>query len=480
MQPLSNKTVPNRVERPIRILQFGAGNFIRAFTDWMIDELNEQTSFNSSVVVVKPTYSGRYEHLRRQDGLFHVVLKGIKNGELYEEKKLVKCIREIINPYWEWKEYLKLAENSDIRFVISNTTEAGIRFNPEENIDDKPPKEFPAKLCVWLYQRFRHFSGSVSKSCIFLPLELVEQNGDLLKKCLLQYAELWAMDEDFKAWIEVQTFCNTLVDRIVSGFPERDVKKLETEIGFKDNLIVEGEYYHSWIIEGPERVQKELPFSETDLNVKFVKDLNAHREIKVRILNGAHTSMVPLGYLAGTRTVLDVMTNLGLRKFIKEELFKEIIPTLDHPKEELDDFAKATLERFSNPILQHRLLDIALNSTTKFETRLLPSILQYQKITGQLPRRIIFAFAALIRFYKGEWNGEHIPLKDEEYRKHFFKMVWSEYGDSMKDLAKAVLGNKALWHQNLNKVSGLRELLTFYLEKINSPSFDVSTINSNF
>lgn len=476
MHQLTNQSIEKRNAYPIRVMQFGGGNFLRAFTDWMIEELNEKTTFKGNIAVIKPTERGDYSALRQQDGLFHVILNGIKGGQLISQKKLITCVSKVIHPYREWEAYLQLAENPDIRFIISNTTESGIRFNASDKLEDKPPREFPAKLTAWLYHRFQHFSGDLAKTCILLPLELVEQNGDLLKNCLLQYAKSWNLGSDFRSWVEAQTYCNTLVDRIVSGYPEKEAERLKEELGFEDKLLVAGEYYHSWVIQAPDHVQEELPFSQTDLNVKFVEDLDIHRKIKVRILNGAHTAMVPVAYLSGARTVLEAMQNEQVSNYIEALLFREVVPSIAYSKTELEAFANDVLDRFRNPTLQHRLLDISLNSTSKYVTRLLPSLLQYQQQKQQLPKRVVFALAALIRFYKGDWQGEAIPLRDAADRLAFFEKAWAENSESMDDLAAIVLSQKEIWGGDLNEVAGLTSLLGSYLKQLRA-SLKLSAFN---
>lgn len=469
MQQLGNNSIKKRPSYPIRVMQFGGGNFLRAFTDWLIEELNERAGFGGNIAIVKPTAKGDYNALRQQDGLFHVILNGLKDGQLISQKRLIQCVSKIIHSYQEWPAYLQLAENPQLRFVVSNTTESGIRFNPKDRMEDQPPEEFPAKLTLWLYHRFQLFNGDLSKICVFLPLELVEQNGDLLKQCILQYADLWKLGTDFKQWVEAQSFCNTLVDRIVSGYPKNEAEQISKELGVEDQLLVAGEYYHSWIIQGPKHVQEELPFAKTDLNVQFADDLEIYRKIKVRILNGAHTSMVPVAYLSGARTVLEAMQNDQVRSFIEQELYHEILPTLRFPEAELKSFVRDVLDRFSNPTLQHKLADIALNSTSKYVTRLLPSLLDYYDQFGKLPPRITFSLAALIRFYSGAWQGNSIPLRDSVERLDFFKKVWQEYGADLDNLVYQVLKNTDIWGMDLNRIEGLKQQLVTYLNQIKPP-----------
>lgn len=458
-----------RPERPLRVLQFGGGNFLRAFVDWMIDVLNEQTDFNGGVIVVKPTQRGDYTELREQEGRFTVALDGIRKGELVQERRVVRCIQQVIQPYTERAAYLATAEQPEIRFIISNTTEAGIRFAEEPMPASGMPKEFPAKLCLWLHHRFQHFGADGrGRGCIVLPLELIEDNGDALKDCLLQYARHWDLGEAFQQWlVEENNFCNTLVDRIVSGYPADRAAAIAAEVGAEDPLLVAGEYYHSWVIAGPELVQQELPFAKTGLNVTFTNDLDAYREIKVRILNGAHTSIVPTGYLAGIETVGEVMADDAMFAFLEGVLYQEIIPSLDYPEDELKAFAADVMDRFRNPSIHHKLLDISLNSTSKFRTRLLPSLLAYQQKTGNLPPGIVRALAALIRFYRGDRKGESIPLRDAPERITFLQSEWSSVEANtqlLSNLTANVLGRADWWGQDLNDVPCLADALTTALQ----------------
>jgi tagaturonate reductase len=460
----------DRPQRPLRILQFGGGNFLRAFVDWMIDVLNEQTDFNGAVAVVKPTSRGDYDELRAQEGLFTVALDGIRQGELMAERRVVTCVQQVIQPYLDRAAYLATAELPELRFIISNTTEAGIQFREEPMPTEGMPTEFSAKLCLWLHHRFQHFGGDGrGRGCIVLPLELIENNGDELRDCILQYARHWCLSEAFQQWmVEENHFCNTLVDRIVSGYPADRAAAIAAETGHEDPLLVAGEYYHSWVISGPELVAQELPFGKTDLNVTFTNDLDAYREIKVRILNGAHTSIVPTGYLAGLEAVGDVMADEKMNTFLESVLNDEIIPSLNYPEAELKAFAADVLDRFRNPSIHHKLMDISLNSTSKFRTRLLPSLLAYQAKKGALPAGILRAFAALIRFYRGDRNGEPIALRDDADRIAFLKTEWANVlsgQQPLHQLTSNVLGRADWWDIDLNTVPGLTYELTEALKK---------------
>ncbi len=462
-------------------MQFGGGNFLRAFVDWMVDILNNEIDFNGGIAIVKPTAGGDYSELKAQDGLFTIILDGIKNGELVAEKSLVTSVQKVVNCYTEWETYLNLAKNPDVRFIVSNTTEAGIKFTKDDKFIDGPPTEFPAKLTVWLHHRFRHFEGDTLKGCILLPCELIEDNGDALKKCVLAYADNWQLGNEFREWIEsANHFCSTLVDRIVSGYPKDRAEKIQEELGYEDELLVAGEYYHSWVIQGPDDVQKELPFSQTDLNVEFVDDLVPYREMKVRILNGAHTAMVPVGYLAGIRFVKEAMDDKTVSSYVASLLLEEAAQTLDFPDDIKRKFVSDVLDRFRNPLLEHQLISISLNSTSKFTARLLPTLKDYYANEGKLPKRIVFGLSALIRFYKGEIDGEFIPLKDDQKVLDFFATQWNKYDSnelSLKELSQSILSNTSIWKEDLTILDGLVESVSRNIDEIDKKGIRQALIN---
>lgn len=464
MQKLNRQSVTKPRALPIKVMQFGGGNFLRAFVDWMIQVLNDETGFNGGVAIIKPTERGNYETLKSQDGLFTVVLDGIKEGQLIAEKYLIDCVQEIINPYKEWNTYLDLAKNPEVRFVVSNTTEAGIKFNAVDTLDKQPPQEFPAKLTLWLYERFKHFKGNTTKGCILLPCELIEDNGTALKKTVLKYAEHWNLEKDFTHWVHTANhFCNTLVDRIVSGYPEDREGEIKSKLGYTDELLVTGEYYHSWIIQGDENVQNELPFKQTDLNVSFVDDLIPYREMKVRVLNGAHTALVPVGYLAGIRWVKEAMDDGMISDFVKSLLVEETAKTLNFSDKVLHQFVNDVLDRFRNPLLKHQLISISLNSTSKFVARLLPTLKDYYISQGQFPKRIVFALSALIQFYKGELNEVRINLNDDQKVLNFFELQWKNFDDNeieINTLVRTILSNTSIWSEDLTNFEGLVEAVT--------------------
>ena len=459
MQKLNRNTAKLTLERPVKIVQFGEGNFLRGFVDWMVDILNEETDFNGAIDIVQPRTPGGGEKVNIQEGLYHTWLVGLQNGQEINETRLITSVNRLVDPFIDYQAFLALAHNIDLRFIASNTTEAGIEFDPNDTDYTILPKTFPGKLTVLLFERFVKFDGAPSKGCIILPVELIDKNGDTLKETVINYIALWDLPVDFLDWIERHNyFCNTLVDRIVPGYPKEDEESIQARLGYCDELIVKGEPFHLWVIEAPDFVKKELPFSDLVLNVKFVNDLTPYRIRKVMILNGAHTAMVAYGYLNGCRTVKECLEKEPVASFVRNIIFEEIIPTLDLPNEELNSFANDVLERFQNPYIRHELLSIALNSIPKFKVRVLPSLLEYCKRKKKLPKNLVKAFAALIVFYKGEYGAQQIALKDDGYNIKFMADIW-ECGDLGK-LVSEVLSNKKIWNQDLTAIPGLeRELM---------------------
>ncbi len=465
MKPLNRETAGLQNQRPVKVLQFGEGNFLRGFVDWIIDILNEKTGFNGSVVIVQPLAQGIIHLLNKQDGLYHLLLNGIQGGKPTTETRLISCVTDSYNPYADYEAYLKLAENPDLEFVFSNTTEAGICFDEADTHFDTLPNSFPGKLTALLYRRFTHFNGSTDKGLTIVPCELIEKNGDNLKETVLQFAAHWQLPAEFASWINAHTiFCNTLVDRIVPGFPKDNIQEIQQELGYEDNLVVKAEPFHLLVIEAPASVEAAFPTEEAGLQVKFVSDLTPYRSRKVRILNGAHTALVPVAYLKGLRTVREAVEDPEAGKFIREAVFEEIIPTLDLSAEELEQFANDVIERFQNPFIHHELISIALNSVSKYKVRVLPSVLEYQKRNSELPYRLLHSLSALIVFYRGEWNGEQIPLNDSGEVLQFFRSAWAK--EAVPAVVEAVLGNNEFWGMNLNSVDGLQEAVTHQVEVI--------------
>lgn len=452
LTPLNRRAVAAPA-RPIKIVQFGEGNFLRAFVDWMIDIMNERANFNGNVVIVQPIRQGMADAVNRQDGLYHVVLNGLQQGTPVSEDRLVRCVQRAIDPYTNFEEYLALAEIPELQFVFSNTTEAGIAFNNNDTRFDILPDSFPAKVTQFLHRRWSTFNGASDKGLAVIPCELIDKNGSQLQSTVERYADLWQLPTGFKNWVSEHVhFCNTLVDRIVPGFPKETVANIQERIGFDDQLVVMAEPFHLWVIEAPPSVQAKLPFEEAGLKVKFVPDITPYRTRKVRILNGAHTALVPVAYLKGFRTVRESVNDPQIGRWLAEALAEEIIPTLDLPKDELEQFAGEVIERFSNPFIKHELASIALNSISKYKVRVLPSVLAYIDTRKQLPKRLLHALAALIRFYQGEWKGERLPVNDTPDVIAFFQEVWK---GPREEVATRVLANVSFWGLDLNTLPGL-------------------------
>ena len=418
-----------------KVIQFGEGGFLRGFADWMLQKVNEETDFGGKVVVVQPIENGMCDMLSAQECVYTHVCRGVEGVDIKKIDVISRCVK----PYDDFDAYLALAENPDFRFIISNTTEAGICFEADNKITDTPAKSFPAKLTQLLKKRFDLGLGGF----VFLPCELIDKNGENLKKCILQYADLWELGDDFKAWIENDNiFCNTLVDRINTGYPKDE----KIDVGFDDNMINTSEYFHLWVVEGYADLFSEIPFDKCGLNVIVTDNLEMYRSRKVRILNGAHTSLVPYALLEGLDTVKSCIDDETMNAHLKKCVYDEIIPTLDLPEDELKEYADNVLVRFANPYIKHYLSSIALNSVSKFKVRVLPSILEYIRRYDKMPETLIFAFAKLIDFYRTDMTNDDADVTA------FMKTA--SVGE--------ILANKSLWDEDL---SFLENEVTKYVNK---------------
>ncbi|MBE0335259.1 tagaturonate reductase [Paenibacillus sp. 23TSA30-6] len=458
---------------PERVLQFGEGNFLRAFVDWQFDKMNKLADWNTGVVIVQPQAGGLVEKLNEQDGLYTVILEGMKDGQAVKEHTVVECVTRGLNPYGsDWSEYEALSQKPELRFVVSNTTEAGIAYGPEDRLEDRPQNSFPGKLAALLYKRFQFFNGDPGKGLVIIPCELIDRNGDALKEIVLKYADQWKLGAEFTAWLEeANTFCNSLVDRIVPGYPKDRITEIQAELGYKDSLVVVGEQYHLWVIEGPQWLKKELPAHLAGLNVLIVDDMAPYRTRKVRILNGAHTALTPVAYLYGLDTVGQAVEHDVVGAFIQSLIREEVIPTLDSPATELNVYADDVVERFHNPYVSHYVMSIALNSVSKFKTRNLPSLLQYVEQHKALPAKTVFSLASLFVFYRGKRDGEPIVLADEAEVLTAFGELWSGYDGTLagaKQLTAQILGKQTWWGQDLNQIAGLAEQTAQYVYEITS------------
>ncbi len=375
------------------ILQFGTGNFLRGFVDYFVDSMNKSGDYDGKIVIVSPTNSKTVERINNQNGRYNLILRGIDNGKEINDRYEISSISRAINPYADFDEYLKLAENPDLRFIVSNTTEAGICFDGSCKIDDMPASSFPAKLTQLLYARYHcNLNGFVILAC-----ELIDNNGTELKKCVLEHARLWELEDEFISWIESEnTFCNTLVDRIVTGYPTDEAGKICSEIGYNDALLDTAEPYHLWVIEGD--FENELPLAKSGFNVIWMDNVKPYKKMKVRILNGSHTSLVFPSMLCGVEAVGDSLKDEQLNAFLSKCLFEYIMPKLDDT-DEIKAFAGAVLERFANPYIRHLWKSISLNSVSKFTARVLPTINDYLS-EGIVPKPLAFSLACLIEYYK--------------------------------------------------------------------------------
>ena len=523
---------------PERVLQFGEGRFLRAFCDWMINAMNARGLFNGSIVVVQPLPQGQAEALASQDGLYTVILRGMDGGRLVESREIVTAVSRAINPYTQWQAYLECGENPDLRFVISNTTEAGIAYVEQPPPEGACPASFPAKLTAFLHRRFIHVNGAGDRGMIILPCELSDRNGDALRRCVLQHARDWRLGDAFTRWIEQHNaFLNTLVDRIVTGYPHAEAESFARELGYDDRLLDAAELFHLWVIEGehdgsplqviegehdgsplqviegehdgspPQAIEgnrrssSELPFAEAGLNVVWTDDLEPYRTRKVRILNGAHTVMAAAGFLAGKAITRECVEDPVIGEYVRRAVFDEILPGIDLPQAETAGYARAVIERFRNPCINHLLLDIAENSTSKFRVRVLPSLRAYHERTGVLPPVLTFSLAALIAFYRGTCgrpevarrrsmpaearagtcdrsrsparpygitDGRDYHVRDDRNALTFFAECWRSFdADPQPDaLAQRVLAHSELWGGDLNAIPGLSRAVADQLRAI--------------
>ncbi|MTK84818.1 tagaturonate reductase, partial [Turicibacter sanguinis] len=430
MKALNNEILPNRKERPIKIVQFGEGNFLRAFVDWMIQELNDAGVYNGNIAVVQPQPFGRVKELAEQNGLYTVIQEGVQNNEFVSKSQIIDSISEFIDPYMNFEAYLQLAEVETLELMISNTTEAGIVLDESDSIEATPPKTFPGKVLAFLLHRYRHFNGDLTKGLYIVPCELIDNNGDELHRCVKRLAEVHHLEEGFMTWLdEANTFTNTLVDRIVPGYPAKRIEEFTNQFGYLDKNMVLGEVFHLWVIEDRNGISSVLKGAEANLNILFVKDIKPYKIRKVRILNGLHTLMVPVSYLYGIDTVGETINDDLMLTFLNHTVEDEMIPATERylTADELRQFAKEVYDRFNNPRVRHELMSIALNSTSKFKSRLLPTALDYVERFGKFPTHIEFSLASLLVFFRGKRGTEVIALQDEADFLEFYRNVWNRY-----------------------------------------------------
>ncbi|MDR1704025.1 MAG: tagaturonate reductase [Clostridiales bacterium] len=461
----------------LKVLQYGEGNFLRGFADWMIDAANRAGVTDIGVAICKPIEYGSLDALKAQDCAYNVVLKGIVDGKASENLQTVKSVVSCADCYAEYDKYAAYARESVLRFVISNTTEAGITYDDSDRLSMAPPKSFPGKLTKLLYERYIAFNGDMDKGLIMLPVELIDDNGKKLKECVFKLASLWELPEGFIAWLDSAClFCSTLVDRIVTGYPATDAFKYWERLGYEDKLIVAGEPFALWVIESdkPELVQAEFPLDKAGNPVIFTDNMRPYRERKVRVLNGAHTGTVPAAYLAGLDTVSECVNDPVIRAYMDKLVYDEIAPTVPLPPDEVKAFADAVMERFANPYIRHELMSIALNSVSKWKARILPSLLDSYNRNGKLPRLLTFSFAALLAFYRdGKLTADGslalqraegpYTVRDDKAVTEFFAGC---FGMGSGEYVKAVAGNAAFWGMDLGTLDSFNEMVEGYLNDI--------------
>lgn len=471
---LLSKKISKPVERPVKVLQFGEGNFLRGFVDYMIDVANEKGVFNGSVAIVKPIEFGNLDFFKQQENQYTLSLRGNVDGKTVVENRIITSVSDAVAAIEDYEAYAAYAKLDTLRFVVSNTTEAGIVYDETDRMDAKPPKTYPGKLTKLLWERFEFFKGAEDKGLIIIPCELIENNGPALKKCVLQFAKLWNLSDAFIHWVEnACIFCSTLVDRIVTGYPRGEAEEIWEKLGYRDNLLDTAEVFGLWVIESDKDIKEELPLDKAGLPVIFTDNQKPYRERKVRILNGAHTSFVLASFLKGNDYVRESMEDPTVRKFMMDTIFGEVIPTLSLPAEECKEFANAVIERFENPFIQHALLSISLNSVSKWKSRCLPSLLGYVEKFEKLPVHLTFSLAALMSFYSatemrdgaliGHREKEEYKIMDDEKVLHFFQENSTK---APKEFAEIYLNNQDFFGQDLTKIKGLVDAVASYLEDI--------------
>ena len=462
---------------PERVLQFGEGNFLRAFADYWFDMANEKAGWNGKCVLVQPIAQGLTQLINRQEGLYTLYLRGRQNGEKVDAKRVISSMSRCLNPY-EKQDYdamMDVAAGEALEYIVSNTTEAGIVYDPSCRLEDCPPASFPAKLTQVLLHRWRAGRPGV----VVLSCELIDNNGKELLRCVNQYIKQWGLEEGFARWVNGDcTFCSTLVDRIVPGRirDAAEAARLEEENGYRDALIDVGEVFGVWNIEGPEWLAEKLPFRAAGLNCPVVPDVTPYKKRKVRILNGAHTGFVLGAYLAGYDIVRDCMQDDVILGFMNRMLHEEVIPTLPLDRQDLEAFAAAVQDRFNNPFINHELMSITLNSTSKWRARNMPSLLEYAQTAGKLPPCLAMSFAAYIAFYSSDIQalteqglvcrrpkGNEYTVSDDRWVLEFY---YSRRGVSDETLVHDVMTNEKMWGQDLTLVPGFEQAAAENLRRI--------------
>lgn len=469
IKPKINVDVPKNATfgLPEKVLQFGTGVLLRGLPDYFIDKANKKDLFNGRIVVVKSTDHGSIAPFDNQDGMYTLNLVGVKEGEDINEVILNNAISRVVKAQSDWQEILKCAHDENMQIVISNTTEVGIRPS-DDNIHDDPPSSFPGKLLSFLDERYKAFGGDPNKGMTVVPTELIDNNGEELKQILIELSRKNGLSDKFISWLtNCNYFCNSLVDRIVPGklSPEAQSEK-ERQLGYEDDLMITAEPYGLWAIEYPdEKVKESLSFSSVHEGVILSKDIDKQRELKLRLLNGAHTFSCALAFLEGFETVKDAMQDKEMSTFIEKLMIEEIAPLLtkdDLSIDEAHEFAKKVLDRFRNPHIIHKWLDICTQITSKMKMRNVPLLLSHYEKTDRPPKRMAKGFAAYISFIRSSKDNEvgfygindkkdemKYPINDD--KAGILHERWRKYPDNP---VEPILADTRLWGTDLSRLSG--------------------------
>jgi len=462
-------------ELPEKVLQFGTGVLLRGLPDYFIDKANRNGVFNGRVVVVKSTGSGPSDEFAQQDNLYTMYLKGVENGVEVNEEVICSAISRVVSAANEWPTILEVAKSTDLQLILSNTTEVGIQL-VKEDIFVHPPASFPGKLLAVLYERYQAFEGSEESGLIIIPTELIVDNGKKLKAIVLELAEFNKLEPAFISWLQnSNSFCNSLVDRIVPGKPNKALAvELEAERGYTDELHIMSETYSLWAIEGDEKAAEKLTFSKVDKGVVITPDIELFRELKLRLLNGSHTLSCAVAFLSGFNTVKEAMDDESFVSFIRQLAFKEIIPAIPYniDYQIAADFANSVLDRFSNPNIRHEWISISAQYSAKIKMRVIPILLNYYKVHHSVPANMALGFAAYLRFMKVEQKEDgtyHGSINDREYtvtdsQSAYFCMIWKS--SDVNSIVEAVFKNKELWDADLTELPGFTAAVINKLSKI--------------
>lgn len=477
--PSNVKVGSLRTDMPEKVIQFGEGNFLRAFVTWMVNALNAKEMFNGRVVIAQPLKVGLAKLINDQDGLYTLMMRGLEDGVEKEYREIITCVSRGIDPYSQWDALLECARNPEMRYMFSNTTEAGIAYLDEARPRTECPASFPAKVCAFLYERFKHFNGAHDKGMVILCCELIDKNAATLKKIVVKLARQWELKPEFFAWLDNSCFfVNTLVDRIVPGYPRENAGEICKELGYNDQLLDTCELFHLWVVEGPAHLAEELPFHKLGLNVIWTDDMTPYRTRKVRMLNGAHTSCSLGAFLSGLDTVGGMMSDEVFAKSVRHVLLDEILPNVPGDPVSNEKFALSILDRFSNPHIRHELISISLNSVSKWKVRVLPSLKDYVARREALPPILTYSLAALIAFYngvgaaepelRGTRNGKSYSIKDGMDELAFFEKRWHAFrhNHDLRVLVGTILANEALWGEDLTLIPGMTDFITAQLQSI--------------